>query len=66
MVARYILCFLWGATLASGWWAVAMFDNPKIGPSEAPALLLFTLMMTTVTLGVVVKVTFDSAIKGKE
>ena len=44
MVARYILCILWGASLASLWWAVALFGSGKAGPNDAPVLLLFAFM----------------------
>ena len=48
MIARYILCFLWGATLASGWWAVAVFK-----PGDGWIVSMLVITVATALVGMV-------------
>jgi len=42
---KEIILPLWGAVIASGWWAVGVFGLPK-NENDGPAILIFTLGVT--------------------
>ena len=65
MIARYILCFLWGATLASGWWATAHFGITETGPNKIPLVIMFTVMASLGTLCAAGHVLIKAAVDGK-
>jgi hypothetical protein len=52
MHTRYFLCWLWGAALASGWWATSIWFIPQ--PMEqhvehaGPTLVFFPTILLTV------------------
>ena len=56
-IARDIFMFLWGAFLASGWWAIAMFGNVGLENGQAgkfPFLIIAVVALTLLTLGVII------------
>jgi hypothetical protein len=65
MIARYILCFLWGASLASGWWATAHFGITETGPNKIPLVIALTVLASLGTLGVAGYVLIKAAVDGK-
>jgi hypothetical protein len=63
MVARYILCFLWGALLTNLWWGTAAVGIPP--PNNG--LTLIPVLAIIITLGTVIRVgklLVDKAVKG--
>ena len=65
MIARYILCFLWGAALASGWWATAHFGIKETEPDKIPLMIMFTVMASLGTLIAAGYVLLKAAVDGK-
>jgi hypothetical protein len=66
VIARYILCILWGAALASGWWASSIWWwGVPIGPNNFPAVGFLTGVLTLITLVAASKSLVDRAIEGK-
>ncbi len=67
MIARYILCWLWGAALASGWWASSVwFWGVPTGPNHFPLVGMFTGVGSIATLLVLGGLLIDSAKNGKQ
>ena len=68
MIARYILVWLWGAALSSGWWATAWWAGVPVenaAGAKIPVLLIPTILGTVVTLAVLISVAAYSAREGK-
>lgn len=64
MNARYFLCFMWGALLASGWWASSVwFWGVPVGPNSVPVVGLLTGFATLFTLVAMIGWLIDAAKK---
>lgn len=64
MTARYFFCWLWGALLASGWWASSRwFWGVPIGPNNVPLVGLLTALATILTVVCMIGWLIDAAKK---
>lgn len=64
--SRDFIIFMWGAILASMWWAMFKFDGLPVGPINFYLLYTFTPIATVFSIGYFIVDLFKAAFSNEE